>query len=120
MWRSRESDEFRHGFGFTPFSYLPRQVYIEMEGDLKTDGYVALDNFVFEQRAECPTFPDYARPSYSTTTAAPTQPAFPACNFEEGECGWLAADGPVRWNRVDDAQLAANNQTVPPGVHGKL
>jgi hypothetical protein len=91
-----------------------------MEGGIKTDGYVALDNFIFESRPECPTFPDFARPSFTTsTTAAPTQPAFPACDFEEGECGWLPTQGAVRWTRVDDSQLAANNQTVPAASHGK-
>lgn len=99
---------------------IATEVYIEMEGGIKTDGYAALDNFVFEQRAECPTFPSYANPSYSSTTTAETttRPAFPACDFEEGECGWTATDGPVRWTRVDNSQLAANNQTQPPSGHG--
>ena len=90
-----------------------------MEGGEREDGYVALDNFVFEHRTDCPSFPHFAVPGYSTTTPGPTQPAFPSCDFEEGDCGWVAADGPVHWTRTDDSQLAANNQTIPAPGHGE-
>jgi hypothetical protein len=100
--------------------FLSPKVYIEMEGGMQSDGYVALDNFVFEHRSECPTFPHYAVPGYTTTTAAPTQPSFPNCDFEGGECGWMATEGPVRWTRTDDSQLVANNQTAPAPGHGNL
>jgi hypothetical protein len=90
------------------------------------NGFVAVDDIAWVNNDRCETKPAWADPEATTTqepptstTGAPTQPAFPACDFEEGECGWLPTQGPVRWTRVDDSQLAANNQTVPAASHGK-
>jgi hypothetical protein len=80
-----------------------------------TEGFVAVDDFVFRPSDICEVLP----PDH-VTTAAPTQPGFPNCDFEGGECGWMATEGPVRWTRTDNTQLVANNQTAPGPGHGNL
>ena len=78
----------------------------------KGSGYVAIDDFHFEEDADsCELVPPEASPSStSPSTFVPTDPtptsSFPDCNFDENTCGWETGNSEnLAWERTRVSDL---------------
>ena len=64
------------------------------------NGYVAIDEFVVTQpEAKCKVRPADAEPTPPSPITTPKPGVDPACNFDEGLCGWTVEDLPWKWER---------------------
>ena len=96
------------------------QVIVEAFHGPGAIGYAALDQIhetVDGAATNCETVPDEAAMPTTTTppTTATPSSRFPACNFEEGTCGWFSsADANLMW-RWGTANEFGDTVPHPPG-----
>ena len=76
------------------------QVIFEIDVGDDRNGYVAIDNIIFDAKDifTCPTKPEYANPWTTAEPPTTTATLFPNCNFEEGSlCDWTLDEGLYPW-----------------------